>query len=117
MNLDVHVRASCSARHCDFDLRAIGSAQLVQSGCRPVGQDGARPKREHRGHPMAFTAEEGLRDDRVDAVVDAVKAVGGGPPAHPSGRDPEIDKLLKPHDRVLATSQLDDLRVQQRLVV
>ncbi len=49
----------------------------MQRGRGPVRKDGARTASQDRGHPVAFAGQQLARDQRVNALVDAVEPVSG----------------------------------------
>jgi hypothetical protein len=72
MDVDPRALASGLARNGDIDLRSICRTQLVKSRFGAVGKDGTRAAGDHGCHPVAFAGEELTRDERIDAVVNAV---------------------------------------------
>jgi hypothetical protein len=47
----------------------------VERGCGAMGEDSALSARKNGRHPMAFTAEKARGNERVDAMMDSVKAM------------------------------------------
>ncbi len=86
--------AAVAARHGHVDLRPVGSNQLEQRTGRAVRQRRARAAREDRSHEATVTGEKLGRHERIDAVVNAMQAVGGDAAADSTRRDPEDDGLL-----------------------
>ncbi len=69
---DAVVASARAAGNGDLDAAVLKGAQLVQGGGGAVGEDGARAAGQDGSHPATLAGEEGLGDEGVDAVVDAV---------------------------------------------
>ena len=62
---------------------------------RLVRQDRAGPSGENGGHEEAVLREERVRDEGVDAAVDAMEATGLGALVHGRRAQPESGDLVK----------------------
>jgi hypothetical protein len=102
MDIDVLVALAGAPGHGDVDARALGRSEVVEVGGRAVGEDGAIPAGQNGGHEAPPGGEQFRRDQRIDAVVDAVQKPALGPGVHRSGAEAESAKLQQRKHSVLA---------------
>lgn len=97
--------------HGDVDRPGAAREQLPQPSGALMAQHRARPTCLHRRGPLAFAAQ-GRVPNRVDAMMEAMKAAGLCAPVAAGVRETASEQLVRGEDAMIALGQLSNPRLR-----